>query len=144
MKNQKKMVIIAVMCIAATVFAILLGTSIHRQQSAAGKLTEIEKSKVESIRLSGTTGGVNGNFSHSFSKDEISAFVDLLHKVKLGSTVRSEKALSTGASAYYSITFTDGSELSICPGKYFEVDAKYYEFENMNKLWEEFVCFNSL
>ena len=34
--------------------------------------------------------------------------------------------------------------LTISPGKYFKVADRYYEFDNYDELWDEFIVFNSI
>ena len=82
--------------------------------------------------------------SYSFSDKEVVEFIDLLNQVKLGDIVDENKALSSGAVSYYTIYFATDETLTISPGKYFEVEDTYYEFDNYDELWDEFIVFNSI
>ncbi len=79
-----------------------------------------------------------------FSDKEVVEFIDLLNQVKLGDIVDENKALSSGAVSYYTIYFATDETLTISPGKYFEVEDTYYEFDNYDELWDEFIVFNSI
>ena len=46
--------------------------------------------------------------------------------------------------SYYTIYFATDETLTISPGKYFEVEDTYYEFDNYDELWDEFIVFNSI
>lgn len=103
----------------------------------------IDVSEIDKIELSGTTGGKDGNFSYTLSDQEKKAFVHLLNQVELGDEVDKNQALSSGAVTYYKLYFQGKDVVTLCPGHYFGVDEKYYEFVNFDKLWDEFVTFNS-
>ena len=96
------------------------------------------------IECIGTTGGIDGDYSYSFSDNEVVEFVDLLNQVKLGDKVDENKALSNGAVAYYTIYFATDKTLTISPGKYFIIEDTFYEFNNYDELWDEFIAFNSV
>lgn len=66
-------------------------------------LETIDVSEIKKIECIGTTGGIDGDYSYSFSDNEVVEFVDLLNQVKLGDKVDENKALSNGAVAYYTI-----------------------------------------
>ena len=68
----------------------------------------------------------------------------MLNQVKLGDEVDENKALSSGAVSYYTIHLATDETLTISPGKYFKVAARYYEFDNYDELWDEFIVFNSI
>lgn len=53
-----------------------------------------QKQKIEHI---GTTGGIDGDYSYSFSDNQIVEFIDLLNQVELGGKVDENKASSNGA-----------------------------------------------
>ena len=97
-----------------------------------GILFTIESDKIE---LSGTTGGKDGNFSYTLSDQEKKEFVHLLNQVELGDEVDKNQALSSGAVTYYKLYFQGKDVVTLCPGHYFGVDEKYYEFVN----FEEYV-----
>ena len=103
----------------------------------------IDVSEIDKIELSGTTGGKDGNFSYTLSDQEKKEFVHLLNQVELGDEVDKNQALSSGAVTYYKLYFQGKDVVTLCPGHYFGVDEKYYEFVNFDKLWDEFVTFNS-
>lgn len=103
----------------------------------------IDVSEIDKIELSGTTGGKDGNFSYTLSDQEKKEFVHLLNQVKLGDEVDKNQALLSGAVTYYKLYFQGKDVVTLCPGHYFGVDEKYYEFVNFDKLWDEFVTFNS-
>ena len=67
----------------------------------------------------------------------------MLNQVELGDEVDKNQALSSGAVTYYKLYFQGKDVVTLCPGHYFGVDEKYYEFVNFDKLWDEFVTFNS-
>ena len=103
----------------------------------------IDVSEIDKIELSGTTGGKDGNFSYTLSDQEKKEFVHLLNQVELGDEVDKNQALSSGAVTYYKLYFQGKDIVTLYPGHYFGVDEKYYEFVNFDKLWDEFVTFNS-
>lgn len=103
----------------------------------------IDVSEIDKIELSGTTGGKDGNFSYTLSDQEKKEFVHLLNQVELGDEVDKNQALSSGAVTYYKLYFQGKDVVTLCPGHYFGVDEKYYEFVNFDELWNEFVTFNS-
>ena len=107
-------------------------------------LESIDASEIKQIEHTGTTGGKDGDYSYSFSDKEVVEFIDLLNQVKLGDIVDENKALSSGAVSYYTIYFATDETLTISPGKYFEVEDTYYEFDNYDELWDEFIVFNSI
>ena len=114
------------------------------KQDASAGLESIDVSEIKKIEHTGTTGGKDGNYSYSFSDKEVVEFIDLLNQVKLGDIVDENKALSSGAASYYTIYFATDETLTISPGKYFEVEDTYYEFNNYDELWDEFIVFNSI
>lgn len=93
-------------------------------------LETIDVSEIKKIECIGTTGGIDGDYSYSFSDNEVVEFVDLLNQVKLGDKVDENKALSNGAVAYYTIYFATDKTLTISPGKYFIIEDTFYEFNN--------------
>ena len=103
----------------------------------------IDVSEIDKIELSCTTGGKDGNFSYTLSDQEKKEFVHLLNQVELGDEVDKNQALLSGAVTYYKLYFQGKDVVTLCPGHYFGVDEKYYEFVNFDKLWDEFVTFNS-
>lgn len=103
----------------------------------------IDVSEIDKIELSGTTGGKDGNYSYTLSDQEKKEFVHLLNQVELGDEVDKNQALSSGAVTYYKLYFQGKDVVTLCPGHYFGVDEKYYEFVNLDELWNEFVTFNS-
>ena len=107
-------------------------------------LETIDVSEIKKIECIGTTGGIDGDYSYSFSDNEVVEFVDLLNQVKLGDKVDENKALSNGAVSYYTIYFATDKTLTISPGKYFIIEDTFYEFNNYDELWDEFIAFNSV
>lgn len=101
-----------------------------RRKSNKSNLQELQVGKTVIIRI--------------FSDKEVVEFIDLLNQVKLGDIVDENKALSSGAVSYYTIYFATDETLTISPGKYFEVEDTYYEFDNYDELWDEFIVFNSI
>ncbi len=102
-----------------------------RRKSNKSNLQELQVGKTVIIRI-------------FFSDKEVVEFIDLLNQVKLGDIVDENKALSSGAVSYYTIYFATDETLTISPGKYFEVEDTYYEFDNYDELWDEFIVFNSI
>lgn len=107
-------------------------------------LENIAVSEVKKIEHKGTTGGIDGDYLYSFSDNEVVEFIDLLNQVKLGNKVDENKALSNGAVSYYTIYFANDEPLTIRPGKYFKIEDTFYEFDNYDELWNEFIVFNSI
>lgn len=136
---MKKIGIVLLILISLT--CTLLGCG---KQDVNKDLESIDASEIKQIEHTGTTGGKDGNFSYSFSDKEVVEFIDLLNQVKLGDIVDENKALSSGAVSYYTIYFATDETLTISPGKYFEVEDTYYEFDNYDELWDEFIVFNSI
>ena len=130
-----------VLLILISLIGTLLGCG---KQDVNKDLESIEASEIKQIEHTGTTGGKDGNFPYSFSDKEVVEFIDLLNQVKLGDIVDENKALSSGAVSYYTIYFATDETLTISPGKYFEVEDTYYEFDNYDELWDEFIVFNSI
>lgn len=130
-----------VLLILISLIGTLLGCG---KQDVNKDLESIDASEIKQIELTGTTGGKYGNYSYFFSDKEVVEFIDLLNQVKLGDIVDENKALSSGAVSYYTIYFATDETLTISPGKYFEVEDTYYEFDNYDELWDEFIVFNSI
>ena len=107
-------------------------------------LENITVSEIKKIEHIGTTGGIDGDYSYSFSDNEVGEFIDLLNQMKLGDKVDENKALSNGAVSYYTIYFATDKTLTISPGKYFKIEDTFYEFDNYDELWDEFIVFNSI
>ena len=101
-------------------------------------------SEIKKIEHIGTTGGIDGDYSYSFSDDEVIEFINLLNQVKLGDEVDENKALSSGAVSYYTIHLATDETLTIIPGEYFKIGDTFYEFDNYDELWDEFIVFNSI
>ena len=114
------------------------------KQDVNKDLESIDASEIKQSEHTGTTGGKDGDYSYYFSDKEVVEFIDLLNQVKLGDIVDENKALSSGAVSYYTIHFATDETLTISPGKYFEVEDTYYEFDNYDELWDEFIVFNSI
>jgi len=130
-----------VLLILISLIGTLLGCG---KQDVNKDLESIDASEIKQIELTGTTGVKDGNYSYFFSDKEVVEFIDLLNQVKLGDIVDENKALSSGAVSYYTIYFATDETLTISPGKYFEVEDTYYEFDNYDELWDEFIVFNSI
>jgi hypothetical protein len=130
-----------VLLILISLIGTLLGCG---KQDVNKDLESIDASEIKQIEHTGTTGGKDGNYSYFFSDKEVVEFIDLLNQVKLGDIVDENKALSSGAVSYYTIYFATDETLTISPGKYFEVEDTYYEFDNYDELWDEFIVFNSI
>ena len=130
-----------VLLILISLIGTLLGCG---KQDVNKDLESIDASEIKQIELTGTTGGKAANYSYFFSDKEVVEFIDLLNQVKLGDIVDENKALSSGAVSYYTIYFATDETLTISPGKYFEVEDTYYEFDNYDELWDEFIVFNSI
>ena len=101
-------------------------------------------SEIKKIEHIGTTGGIDGDYSYPFSDNQIVEFIDLLNQVELCGKVDENKASSNGAVSYYTIYLVTDETLTISPGKYFKVADRYYEFDNYDELWDEFIVFNSI
>ena len=130
-----------VLLILISLIGTLLGCG---KQDVQKELESIDASEIKQIELTGTTGGKDSDYSYYFSDKEVVEFIDLLNQVKLGDIVDENKALSSGAVSYYTIYFASDETLTISPGKYFEVEDTYYEFDNYDELWDEFIVFNSI
>ena len=130
-----------VLLILISLIGTLLGCG---KQDVNKDLESIDASEIKQIELTGPSGGKDGNYSYFFSDKEVVEFIDLLNQVKLGDIVDENKALSSGAVSYYTIYFATDETLTISPGKYFEVEDTYYEFDNYDELWDEFIVFNSI
>ena len=100
-------------------------------------------SEIKKIEHIGTTGGIDGDYSYSFSDNQIVEFIDLLNQVELGGKVDENKASSNGAVPYYTIYFVIDETLTIIPGEYFKIGDTFYEFDNYDELWDKFIVFNS-
>ena len=107
-------------------------------------LETIDVSEIKKIECIGTTGGIDGDYSYSFSDNEVVELIELLNQVKLGDKVDENKALSNGAVSYYTIYFATDKTLTISPGKNFKIEDTFYEFDNYDELWDEFIVFNSI
>ncbi|MDO4491632.1 MAG: hypothetical protein Q4B85_11250 [Lachnospiraceae bacterium] len=140
-KRRLILLVVVILCLA-TVSGITSG--ILRKGEQPVDFSSMKADQIESVELSGTTGGENGEISHCFTEEEKAEFLSLLNRVELGREVDSSEAASTGAAAAYDIKFKDGTVVSISPGKCFQVQTKYYKFKNFDDLWEEFIVFNSL
>ena len=130
-----------VLLILISLIGTLLGCG---KQDVNKDLESIEASEIKQIEHTGTTGGKDGNYSYSFSDDEVIEFINLLNQVKLGDEVDESKAVSSGAVSYYTIYFVIDETLTIIPGEYFKIGDTFYEFDNYDELWDEFIVFNSI
>ena len=137
-KTVSKM-ILSFILITVTLLSGCQKNTIH----SAIEFGTIDVSEIDKIELSGTTGGKDGNYSYTLSDQEKKEFVHLLNQVELGDEVDKNQALSSGAVTYYKLYFQGKDIVTLCPGHYFGVDEKYYEFVNFDELWDEFVTFNS-
>ncbi|MFR3413088.1 MAG: hypothetical protein ACLTS1_11820 [Coprococcus sp.] len=72
-------------------------------------------SEIKKIEHIGTTGGIDGDYSYSFSDNQIVEFIDLLNQVELGGKVDENKASSNRAVSYYTIYFLIDETLTIIP-----------------------------
>lgn len=81
-----------------------------------------QKQKIEHI---GTTGGIDGDYSYSFSDNQIVEFIDLLNQVELGGKVDENKASSNGAVSYYTIYFVIDETLTIIPGDILKLEIHF-------------------
>lgn len=106
-------------------------------------LENIAVSEIKKIEHIGTTGGIDGDYSHSFSDNQIVEFIDLLNQVEFGGKVDENKASSNGAVSSYTIYFVTDETLTIIPGEYFKIGDTFYEFDNYDELWDKFIVFNS-
>ena len=141
-KEYKKTVSKLILSFILIMMTLLSGCQKNTTNSAI-EFGTIDVSEIDKIELSGTTGGKDGNFSYTLSEQEKKEFVHLLNQVELGDEVDKNQALSSGAVTYYKLYFQGKDVVTLCPGHYFGVDEKYYEFVNFDKLWDEFVTFNS-
>ena len=140
--NCKKTVSKMILSFILITVTLLSGCQKNSTHSAI-EFGTIDVSEIDKIELSGTTGGKDGNYSYTLSDQEKKEFVHLLNQVELGDEVDKNQALSSGAVTYYKLYFQGKDVVTLCPGHYFGVDEKYYEFVNFDKLWDEFVTFNS-
>ena len=141
-KEYKKTVSKMILSFILIMMTLLSGCQKNTTNSAI-EFGTIDVSEIDKIELSGTTGGKDGNFSYTLSEQEKKEFVHLLNQVELGDEVDKNQALSSGAVTYYKLYFQGKDVVTLCPGHYFGVDEKYYEFVNFDELWDEFVTFNS-
>lgn len=114
------------------------------KQDASVGLESIDVPEIEKIEHTGTTGGKDGDYSYSFSDNQIVEFIDLLNQVELGGKVDENKASSNGAVSYCTIYFVIDETLTIIPGEYFKIGDTFYEFDNYDELWDKFIVFNSI
>lgn len=114
------------------------------QQEQSIDLTGIDMTDIEKIEHKGTTGGKDGSYLYCLTESESNDLIDFLHQVELGNKVDERKASSSGAVSYYTLHFTDGETLTISPGRYFKMEDTYYEFNNYDELWDEFIGRNSI
>ena len=140
--ESKKTVSKIILSFILIMMTLLSGCQKNSTHSAI-EFGTIDVSEIDKIELSGTTGGKDGNFSYTLSDQEKKEFVHLLNQVELGDEVDKNQALSSGAVTYYKLYFQGKDVVTLCPGHYFGVDEKYYEFVNFDELWDEFVTFNS-
>ena len=140
--ESKKTVSKIILSFILIMMTLLSGCQKNTTDSAI-EFGTIDVSEIDKIELSGTTGGKDGNFSYTLSDQEKKEFVHLLNQVELGDEVDKNQALSSGAVTYYKLYFQGKDVVTLCPGHYFGVDEKYYEFVNFDELWDEFVTFNS-
>ena len=132
------------MILSFILITVTLLSGCHKNTTnSAIEFGTIDVSEIDKIELSGTTGGKDGNYSYTLSDQEKKEFVHLLNQVELGDEVDKNQALSSGAVTYYKLYFQGKDIVTLCPGHYFGVDEKYYEFVNFDELWDEFVTFNS-
>ena len=136
---MKKIGIVLLILISLT--GTLLGCG---KQDVNKDLESIDASEIKQIEHTGTTGGKDGNFSYSFSDNQIVEFIDLLNQVELGGKVDENKVSSNGAVSYYTIYFVIDETLTIIPGEYFKIGDTFYEFDNYDELWDKFIVFNSI
>lgn len=141
-KEYKKTVSKLILSFILIMMTLLSGCQKNTTNSAI-EFGTIDVSEIDKIELSGTTGGKDGNYSYTLSDQEKKEFVHLLNQVELGDEVDKNQALSSGAVTYYKLYFQGKDVVTLCPGHYFGVDEKYYEFVNFDELWDEFVTFNS-
>lgn len=104
----------------------------------------IRLSEIDKIELCGTTGGKDGEFSYLLTEYECKDFVYLLNQVELGDEVDENQALSSGAAAYYTLSFYEDDAITISPGPYFNIEGTYYQFHNYEELRDQFTYFNTL
>ena len=141
--TRRKSILLITLLLLTLSFSLLSGCQKKTAQSAID-FGNINADDIEKIELSGSTGGENGEYSHTLTESEKNDFVDLLNRVELGDEVDEKQALSSGAVSHYAIYFKNQDPITIDPGQYFYVDGKYYEFVNFDELWDKFVTFNSL
>ena len=60
-------------------------------------------SEIKKIEHIGTTGGIDGDYSYSFSDNQIVVFIDILNQVKLGGKVDENKASANEVTSSYNI-----------------------------------------
>lgn len=128
----------------ALAFSIVPGCGKQEAETDSADSDIADMAEIDKIEHQGTTGGKDGGYTCTLTDSERKGFVDLLKQVELGPSVSREKALSTGAASYYTLYFSDGQELTISPGQYFQVGDTYYEFENYDELWDTFITYNSI
>ena len=113
------------------------------KQDVNKDLESIEASEIKQIEHTGTTGGKDGDYSYSFSDNQIVEFIDLLNQVELGGKVDENKASSNGAVSYCTIYFVIDETLTIIPGEYFKNGDTFFDFDNFYELRDKFIVFNS-
>ena len=144
MFNMESKKTVSKMILSFILIMMTLLSGCHKNTTnSAIEFGTIDVSEIDKIELSGTTGGKDGNYSYTLSDQEKKEFVHLLNQVELGDEVDKNQALSSGAVTYYKLYFQGKDVVTLCPGHYFGVDEKYYEFVNFDELWDEFVTFNS-
>ena len=125
-------------------FVLILSIASGCEHGAAVDLADIQPSDVDKIECTGTTGGKDDEYSYALSESEKGDFIELLNQVKLGRIVDESRALSSGAASCYTLWFHNGEEMTVSPGKYFNVDQCYYECSNYDEVEDAFIRFNSV
>lgn len=142
--QKNKVRVILIFMIAMLLLSIVTGCGRSAGREAMKEIEQIELGQIQSIRLFGTTGGKDGEFSYILSENQSKEFVELLKRVKLGNEVDKEQTMTNGAVAYYKLSFFGKDSVTVSPGWYFNIEDTYYKFLNYEELWEEFISFNSL
>lgn len=139
-RNKSNLYIIIIIILAGIAAAIYFGL-LKRGERV---VHSIQADEVESIYLYSYTGGAppDNTSEHEFNEEEIRRFVALLHKTKLLPTT--SNSVSNGAYSHYDIKLKDGTDISISPGQFFDINDKKYRLMNERAVWREYVNFNSL
>ena len=137
MKKKKWIIVIYILCF---VLAVIVGFRIQTGVKSKKIIADLEVSNIDRVHFSFYSGGITGSYEEDLSTEQTEKLVELMKKVRFGGRVSEEKAATSGASSCYIIYMKDGTKLTLDPGRFFKINHTYYEFENFDELWDEFIA----